>query len=96
MVKKSSIKSFFSKIFSTEFNKYLWIDCDAWVNDWSTVEMYFEACKNGKLGITHPYPMMVRDFQSVIGKEVRQQIFDYEKKSGLPESTACIGGGSHI
>ncbi len=42
----------------------------------------------------HPYPMMVRDFQSVIGKEVRKQIMDYEKK--LPDSlVACIGGGSN-
>ncbi len=42
----------------------------------------------------HPYPMMVRDFQSIIGKEVRKQIFDYEKK--LPDSlVACIGGGSN-
>jgi len=32
--------------------KYLWIDCDAWVNDWQTVELYFKACENGKLGIT--------------------------------------------
>ncbi|MDC3023999.1 tryptophan synthase subunit beta [Alphaproteobacteria bacterium] len=42
----------------------------------------------------HPYPMMVRDFQSIIGKEVRKQIFQYEKK--LPDSLiACIGGGSN-
>ena len=42
----------------------------------------------------HPYPMMVRDFQSVIGKEVREQIFEYEKR--LPDSLiACIGGGSN-
>ena len=30
----------------------MWIDCDAWVNDWSSVELYFQACDNGKLGIT--------------------------------------------
>ena len=30
----------------------LWIDCDAWVNDWNSVELYFKACENGKLGIT--------------------------------------------
>ena len=32
--------------------KYLWIDCDAWVNDWQSIELYFKACENGKLGIT--------------------------------------------
>ena len=42
----------------------------------------------------HPYPSMVRDFQSVIGKEVRSQIFELEKK--LPNLLiACIGGGSN-
>ena len=42
----------------------------------------------------HPYPMMVRDFQSIIGKEVREQIYEYENK--LPDLLlACIGGGSN-
>ena len=42
----------------------------------------------------HPYPAMVRDFQSVIGKEVRQQILKAENK--LPDLLmACIGGGSN-
>ena len=42
----------------------------------------------------HPYPMMVRDFQSVIGKETRAQFM--KKNSGLPDYlTACVGGGSN-
>ena len=42
----------------------------------------------------HPYPSMVRDFQSVIGKEVRQQLNEIEGKS--PDLLiACIGGGSN-
>jgi tryptophan synthase beta chain len=42
----------------------------------------------------HPYPMIVRDFQSVIGKETRQQILD--KESRLPDYLiACVGGGSN-
>ena len=42
----------------------------------------------------HPYPMMVRDFQSIIGKELRKQILKKEKR--LPNSlVACIGGGSN-
>lgn len=42
----------------------------------------------------HPYPAMVRDFQSVIGKEVRAQIL--EKEGRLPDSLiACAGGGSN-
>jgi len=42
----------------------------------------------------HPYPSMVRDFQSIIGKEVRSQILEVENK--LPDLLiACIGGGSN-
>jgi tryptophan synthase beta chain len=42
----------------------------------------------------HPYPMMVRDFQSVIGKETKQQIMKITKK--LPSAVlACVGGGSN-
>ena len=48
----------------------------------------------GTVAGPHPYPSMVRDFQSVIGKEVRKQIFEAEKK--LPDMLiACIGGGSN-
>ena len=42
----------------------------------------------------HPYPMMVRDFQSVIGREAREQILRAEKR--LPDLLlACVGGGSN-
>jgi tryptophan synthase beta chain len=42
----------------------------------------------------YPYPVMVRDFQSVIGKETRQQILD--KEGRLPDYVvACVGGGSN-
>jgi tryptophan synthase beta chain len=42
----------------------------------------------------HPYPMMVRDFQSVIGREAKKQIMKLEGK--LPDAlVACVGGGSN-
>jgi len=42
----------------------------------------------------HPFPMIVRDFQSVISKEAREQILEYEGK--LPNAVlACVGGGSN-
>ncbi|MDO9458648.1 MAG: tryptophan synthase subunit beta [Alphaproteobacteria bacterium] len=42
----------------------------------------------------HPYPMLVRDFQSVIGREAREQML--EREGRLPDSlVACIGGGSN-
>ncbi|MCW3998794.1 MAG: tryptophan synthase subunit beta [Candidatus Bathyarchaeota archaeon] len=42
----------------------------------------------------HPYPMIVRDFQSVIGKEIKQQF--KAKTGGIPDAlVACVGGGSN-
>lgn len=42
----------------------------------------------------HPYPMMVRDFQSVVGREAREQIM--KKEGRLPDYlVACVGGGSN-
>jgi tryptophan synthase beta chain len=48
----------------------------------------------GSVAGPHPYPMMVRDFQAVIGQETRVQC--QEKWGGLPEILlACVGGGSN-
>jgi len=48
----------------------------------------------GTVAGPHPYPTLVRDFQSVIGREVRSQIMEAEGR--LPDSlVACIGGGSN-
>ena len=42
----------------------------------------------------HPFPMIVRDFQKVIGKEIREQLM--EKEGKLPDAVlACVGGGSN-
>ena len=49
---KSQVSRAFLPKYFPNYNKYLWIDCDAWVNDWSSIELYFKACENGKLGIT--------------------------------------------
>jgi len=48
----------------------------------------------GTVAGPHPYPMLVRDFQSVIGREVRYQIMEFEGR--LPDAlVACVGGGSN-
>jgi tryptophan synthase beta chain len=48
----------------------------------------------GSVLSSHPYPMMVRDFQSVIGREAKQQILS--KEGRLPDTlVACVGGGSN-
>ena len=49
---KSQVSRAFLPNYFPQYEKYLWIDCDAWLNDWSTIELYFKACDNGKLGIT--------------------------------------------
>ncbi|GHF16740.1 tryptophan synthase beta chain [Kordiimonas sediminis] len=48
----------------------------------------------GTVAGPHPYPMMVRDFQSIIGRETKQQILELEGR--LPDTlVACVGGGSN-
>src|SRR5262249_28684788 len=50
----------------------------------------------GSVAGPHPYPMMVRDFQSVIGHETRVQLAKAEGRLRLPDTlVACIGGGSN-
>ncbi|AVO44223.1 tryptophan synthase subunit beta [Phreatobacter cathodiphilus] len=63
------------------------------LRDWVTnVETTFYCI--GTVAGPHPYPAMVRDFQSVIGEETRQQMQEAEGR--LPDSLiACVGGGSN-
>ena len=90
---KSQISRAFLPKYFPEFDKYLWIDCDAWVNSWNTVEMYFEACNNGKLGITQSVGQGYRVLSKVnwlFGKLalIKSQNYKHAKKSGFSESTA--------
>jgi len=52
---KSQVSRAFLPKYFPNYEKYLWIDCDAWVNDWKSIELYFKACENGKLGITQTF-----------------------------------------
>jgi tryptophan synthase beta chain len=63
------------------------------MRDWVThVERTFYII--GTVAGPHPYPMMVRDFQTVIGREAREQI--QELTGRLPDAVlACVGGGSN-
>tara|TARA_B100001113_G_C21076894_1_gene608079 strand:+ start:206 stop:1117 length:912 start_codon:yes stop_codon:yes gene_type:complete len=49
---KSQVSRAFLPKYFPDYKKYLWIDCDAWVQDWKTIELFFKACDKGKLGIT--------------------------------------------
>ncbi len=63
------------------------------IRDWVTNVENTHYLLGSVLG-PHPYPMMVRDFQSVIGQEARQQILDAAGR--LPDMIiACVGGGSN-
>jgi len=66
---------------------------NAALRDWvANVENTFYII--GTVGGPHPYPEMVRNFQSIVGRETREQILLAEKR--LPDSLiACIGGGSN-
>lgn len=63
------------------------------LRDWvaNVLETYYLI---GSVVGPHPYPLMVRDFQSVIGKETRHQVM--KKEGRLPDTiVACVGGGSN-
>ncbi len=63
------------------------------MRDWVASSGHTHYILGSALG-AHPFPMMVRDFQSVIGRETRQQILAAEGR--LPdELVACVGGGSN-
>ena len=90
---KSQVSRAFLPDYFPEFEKYLWIDCDAWVNSWDTVEMYFKACDSGKLGITQSIGSGYRVLSKVtwiFGKLalIKSQNYKHAKKSGFSESIA--------
>lgn len=63
------------------------------MRDWTTNVRTTHYVLGSVLG-AHPYPMMIRDFQAIIGREARKQILSVEKR--LPDYlVACVGGGSN-
>jgi tryptophan synthase beta chain len=63
------------------------------LRDWTTSPATTYYLLGSALG-PHPYPLMVRDFQSVIGREARAQLM--EREGRLPDAlVACVGGGSN-
>ena len=90
---KSQVSRAFLPDYFPEFKKYLWIDCDAWVNSWESIELYFKACDNGKLGITQSVGSGYRVLSKVkwlFGKLalIKSQNYKHAKKSGFSEATA--------
>ena len=85
---KSQVSRAFLPKYFPNYEKYLWIDCDAWVNDWQTVELYFKACDDNKLGITQtigPGYKITSKVNWVFGKLaiIKSQNFKHAVKSKI-------------
>ena len=85
---KSQVSRAFLPKYFPQYEKYLWIDCDAWVNDWDSVNLYFKACDNGKLGITQtigPGYKITSKVNWLIGKLaiIKSQNFKHAVKSKI-------------
>ena len=85
---KSQVSRAFLPKYFPNYEKYLWIDCDAWVNDWDCVELYFKACDDGKLGITQtigPGYKITSKVNWLIGKLaiIKSQNFKHAVKSNI-------------
>ena len=85
---KSQVSRAFLPKYFPEYEKYLWIDCDAWVNDWESIKLYFRACEKGKLGITQtmgPGYKITSKVNWLIGKLaiIKSQNFKHAVKSKI-------------
>ena len=90
---KSQVSRAFLPKYFPNFEKYLWIDCDAWVNDWKSIELYFKACDDGKLGITQtigPGYKITSKVNWLLGKLaiIKSQNFKHAVKSKIGMDSA--------
>jgi hypothetical protein len=90
---KSQVSRAFLPKYFPNYEKYLWIDCDAWVNDWQSIDLYFKACDNGKLGITQtlgPGYKITSKVNWLFGKLaiIKSQNFKHAIKSKIPYDKA--------
>ena len=90
---KSQVSRAFLPKYFPNYEKYLWIDCDAWVNDWNSIELYFKACDNGKLGITQtigPGYKITSKVNWIFGKLaiIKSQNFKHAVKSKIGYNNA--------
>ena len=94
---KEWLKSQVSRAFLTRYfpgyKKYMWIDADAWVNNWEAVDLYFKGCENNKLSIAtsadRAYGRVLRAewvFSSFA--RIKSQNYKHAKSSGFSEKIA--------
>jgi len=90
---KSQVSRAFLPNYFPEFKKYLWIDCDAWVQDWNCIDLYFKACEGGKLGITQtmgPGYRIMSKVSWLFGNFalIKSQNYKHARSSGIKEEDA--------
>ena len=99
---KSQVSRAFLPKYFPNYKKYLWLECDPWVNDRSSVELYFKACENAKLGITQtigPGYKITSRVNWVFGKLaiIKSQNFKHALKSKISyEKARKLAFAPHI
>ena len=90
---KSQVSRAFIPNYFPGYKKYLWIDADAWVNSWDSIDLYFKGCENKKLAIAtsadRSYGRVLRA-QWIFGSlaRIRSQNYKHAKSSGFSEKVA--------
>ena len=90
---KSQVSRAFLPKYFPGYEKYLWIDADAWVNSWDAIELYFKGCENNKLSIAtsadRAYGRVLRA-EWVFGSfaKIKSQNYKHAKSSGFSEKIA--------
>jgi lipopolysaccharide biosynthesis glycosyltransferase len=90
---KSQVSRAFLPKYFPGYEKYLWIDADAWVNSWEAIELYFKGCENNKLSIAtsadRAYGRVLRA-EWVFGSfaRIKSQNYKHAKSSGFSEKIA--------
>ena len=90
---KSQVSRAFLPKYFPNYEKYLWIDADAWVNSWETIELYFKGCEKNKLSIASSAD---RAYGRVLRAEwffgsfarIKSQNYKHAKSSGFSEKIA--------
>ena len=87
---KSQVSRAFLTRYFPDYEKYLWIDADAWVNSWDAIEHYFRGCENNKLSIAtsadRAYGRVSRA-ECFFGSfaKIKSQNYKHAKSSGFSE-----------
>ncbi len=90
---KSQVSRAFLPKYFPGYNKYLWIDADAWVNSWTAIELYLKGCENNKLSIAtsadRAYGRVLRA-EWIFGSfaRIKSQNYKHAKSSGFSEKIA--------